>query len=118
VSPKRNDSVAPPTIGDEWRVGYSTNEAIKGWQELENQVPNNLREAWETMRHNPGPGPGKPTNRHHPLKGLLATGTHQGRVLPRWQIEVTGGDRLWYLLDVEKRTVWVEYAGPHPKATE
>ncbi|EWC58571.1 hypothetical protein UO65_6117 [Actinokineospora spheciospongiae] len=52
------------------------------------------------------------------MKGNLADGTHGGRLLPRWQIEVTGGDRVWYLLDVEKHTVWVEYAGPHPKVTD
>jgi hypothetical protein len=70
------------------------------------------------MRHDPGPGAGKPTGRHHQLKGSLAHGTHAGRVLPRRQIEVTGGDRIWYLLDAEKRTVWVEYAGAHPKVTD
>lgn len=78
---------------------------------------NNLREAWEVMRHDPGPGPGKPTDRHHQLKRGLSTEVLGGRVLPRWQVEVTGGDRVWYLLYVEKHTVWVEYAGAHPKAT-
>ena len=58
------------------------------------------------------------TSRHKQLSGRLSVGAHGGRVLPRWQIEVTGGDRVWYLLDVEKRTVWVDYAGAHPKATE
>jgi hypothetical protein len=46
------------------------------------------------------------------------TCARSGRLLPRRQIEVTGGDRVWYLLDVEKHTVWVDYAGAHPKATE
>jgi hypothetical protein len=38
--------------------------------------------------------------------------------MPRRQIEVSGGDRDWCLLDVEKRAVWIDYAGAHPKATE
>jgi len=39
--------------------------------------------------------------------------------MPCWQIEVTGGGRIWYLLDTEKRTVWVTFASTaHPKATE
>lgn len=38
--------------------------------------------------------------------------------MPRWQIDVTGGDRIWYLLDVDRHTVWVEYGGGHPKATD
>jgi len=118
VSPKKGDPVAPPTTGAEWRIRYSTNDAIKGWQDLETHAPGNLRQAWEIMRHDPGPGPGKPTARHHQLKGSLALGTHGGRALPQWQIEVTGGDRIWYLLDVDKHTVWVQYAGAHPKATD
>ncbi|MFE9750886.1 hypothetical protein ACFYOT_38770 [Saccharothrix saharensis] len=118
MSPKKGDSVAPPTVGAEWHIRYSTNEAIKGWHDLETRAAENLRKAWDVMRHDPGPGPGKPTNRHHQLKGSLATGTQSGRILPRWQIEVTGGDRIWYLPDVRRRTVWVQYAGAHPKATE
>lgn len=63
-------------------------------------------------------GPAVQTGRHKRLMGRLSTGAHSGRVLPQRQIEVTGGDRVWYLLDVEKHTVWVSYAGAHPKATE
>jgi hypothetical protein len=38
--------------------------------------------------------------------------------MDRWQIEVTGAGRVWYLVDREKATVWIDYAGPgHPKAT-
>lgn len=118
MSPKKGDPVAPPATGAEWRIRYSTNDAIKGWQDLETHAPGNLRQAWEAMRHDPGPGPGRPTSRHHQLKGNLAHGTHGGRDLPQWQIEVTGGDRIWYLLDVDKHTVWVQYAGAHPKATD
>jgi hypothetical protein len=118
VSPKRENLVAPPAIGKEWHVRYGSTDAVNGWKELENRAASNLRDAWEAMRHSPGPGPGKPTSRHHQLKGQLATGGHRGRVLPLWQIEVTGGDRVWYLLDVEKHVVWVDYAGAHPKATE
>jgi hypothetical protein len=118
VSPKKGDPVAPPAIGAEWRIRYSSNEAIKGWKDRETHAPGNLRQAWEIMRNDPGPGPGKPTSRHHQLKGSLALGTHGGRDLPCRQIEVTGGDRVWYLLDVDKHTVWVQYAGTHPKATD
>lgn len=118
MSPKKNDPIAPPTIGAEWHVRYFATAAANGWQELENRAANNLRAAWETMRHGPGSASEASVGRHHPLKRPLATGVRGGRVLPRWQIEVTGGDRVWYLLDVEQRTVWVDYAGAHPKATE
>jgi len=49
----------------------------------------------------------------------LATRVVKGRSLDRWQIEVTGAGRIWYLVDHETRTVWIDYAGPgHPRATD
>jgi hypothetical protein len=39
--------------------------------------------------------------------------------LPRWQVEVTSGGRVRYLLDAERRTAWIVHAGTgHPKATD
>ncbi|WP_242002169.1 hypothetical protein [Kribbella steppae] len=39
--------------------------------------------------------------------------------LDQWQYEVTGGGRIWYLVDPDKRTVWISYAGTgHPKVTD
>lgn len=116
MSPKKNDPVAPPPVNGEWQIRFRASEAVKGWQELENRAANNLRRAWDAMRTDPGPA--VQTGRHEQLKGTLSTGTHGGRIMFRWQIEVTGGDRVWYLIDVEKHTVWIDYAGAHPKATE
>jgi len=32
---------------------------------------------------------------------------------------VTGSARVWYLIDDDRRTIWLVHAGPgHPKATE
>jgi hypothetical protein len=57
--------------------------------------------------------------RHHRLKGRVSTGNAGGKPLSLWQIEVTGAGRIWYLVDPDKRLVWIDYAGPgHPKATE
>ncbi|MEU6657160.1 hypothetical protein ABZ904_49805 [Streptomyces sp. NPDC046900] len=39
--------------------------------------------------------------------------------MDRWQIEVTAGGRIWYLVDVERRTVWMDQASTgHPEATD
>lgn len=79
----------------------------------------NARRAWDILRTDPGPGLGKPTSRHHQLKGSLATGTQGGRELQQWQIEVTGGGRIWYLFDPDRHTVWLRYVGVgHPKPTD
>jgi hypothetical protein len=69
------------------------------------------------MRLNPAP----PVNssRQHRLKHDLASRTLRGQVLDHWQIEVTAAGRVWYLVDREKATVWIDLAGPgHPKETE
>ena len=36
-----------------------------------------------------------------------------------WQYEVTGGGRLWYVIDDQTKTVWLtEATTGHPKVTE
>jgi hypothetical protein len=81
------------------------------------QAPGKTLAAWETMRRNPAPPADSP--RHHRLKGSLATAMVKGRALDRWQIEVTGAGRIWYLVDREGDTVWIDYAGlGHPRATD
>lgn len=117
MSPKRGDRVAPPPDPDEWDVVFGTNEAAKGWDELCVQAAANTLQAWRIMRI--GPAPAVMTSRHHRLKGRYAMGTYRGQPLPQWQIEVTSGGRIWYLLDAGRRRVLVMYASPrHPKATE
>ncbi|WP_028661886.1 hypothetical protein [Saccharomonospora saliphila] len=119
MSPKRGDEVAPPPSGDEWKIRYGDKQAIDGWRELHAAAPGNLRKAWELMRHCPGSEASMSPLRHHRLKFDLATGTHNGRALPQWQIEVTGSGRVWYLVDAENRTVWIKYAGVgHPRVTD
>ncbi|MEQ7127226.1 hypothetical protein ABN034_22135 [Actinopolymorpha sp. B11F2] len=96
---------------------YGTSDAVKGWEDLCRQAESNTVWAWSQVRSNPAPAP--PTSRHHRLKGQLKTGRHNGRDLPLWQIEVTSKSRVWYLLDEERRTVWLVHAGTaHPKITD
>ncbi len=65
------------------------------------------------------PAPITRAERHHRLKGELARGTHRGEAMDRWQIEVTADGRIWYLLDVQRRTVWIDRASTgHPKITD
>jgi hypothetical protein len=117
VSPKRGDRVAPPPGQNEWDVIFGTSEAAKGWEDLGSQAPTNTRDAWQLMRTQPIPP--TPTGRQHRLKGQWAWGTYRGQSLQQWQIEVTAGGRIWYLVDTENRRVVVMYASPrHPKATD
>jgi hypothetical protein len=116
VNAKRGDRVAPPPVAGGWDLRFGTKEAATGWGDLCAHAPANTRRAWDAITTDPRPSP--PLPRHHPLKGQLAHGTHQGRDLEQWQYEVTSGGRLWYLIDDERRTLWLVYASTaHPKAT-
>lgn len=117
MSPRRGDRVAPPPGPGDWDVRFLDNESAKGWEELCRQAPGNVRDAWRTMRE--APTPPMNSQRHHRLKHKFATGKAKGRILDHWQIEVTGGGRIWYLVDHKTATVWIDYAGPgHPSETD
>lgn len=111
--PKRNDRVAPPPGDGEWDVRFGTSDAAKGWESLCTQAAGNTLKAWRTLRSQPRAIP--PSGRHHQLKGALATDAG----LEQWQIEVTGGGRIHYVIDDDKHTVFIRAASTgHPKKTE
>lgn len=112
----KNDPVPPPRVKGEFEIKFGSRTAALGWQQLCNQVPANTLDAWMLMRTNPAPS--VPTQRHHQLKGDLATGLRNGKTYPQWQIEVTSGGRVWYLFDQNSETCWVVHAGVgHPRKT-
>lgn len=111
---KRGDRVAPPAEPGRWVLRFANSDAGKGWEELCRQAPGNAWKAWEAIRTGPRPFP--PTERQHQLKGKELS-TVNG--LEQWQYEVTGGGRIWYLIDPDARTIWVRVAGTgHPKPTD
>jgi mRNA-degrading endonuclease RelE of RelBE toxin-antitoxin system len=117
VSPKRGDRAAPPAVGGEYEIRFANNEAADGWEQLARQASSNLRRAFDTIRQDPRARANP--ERQHRLKGALCSADWKGRMLERWQFEVTGSGRIWYLIDDENRTVWIVYAGAgHPKATD
>jgi len=109
--------VAPPPGPGDWDIRFRNNEAARGWEELCRQAPGNALAAWRIMRRNPTPWAGSP--RHHRLQWDLSTLKVGDKPLDHWQIEVTGGGRIWYLVDADKATIWIDHAGlGHPQATE
>jgi hypothetical protein len=116
MSPKRHDRVAPPPEPGGWDLRFATTEVARGWEELCRQAPTNTRRAYEAIVRDPTPTPW--SDRQHQLRNHLAEKVHQGRRLPQWQYEVAGGGRVWYLVDAEKRQLWISYAGTgHPRET-
>lgn len=117
MPPRRGDRAAAPPRPSECDLRFANNEAAKGWEELCRQAPTNTRTAYETIRASPRPAP--PNPRHHRLRHDRAWGMHDGRTLEQWQYEVTGGGRIWYLIDADRSIVWLTHAGTgHPKATD
>lgn len=117
MAPKRGDRVAPPAGHGEWELRFATSEAAKGWEVLCQQAATNTAAAWRELRTRPDRL--TPTSRHHQLKGSLAAAAHRGVDMEQWQYEVTGGGRIWYLVDTGNRILWLRHAGAgHPKDTE
>jgi hypothetical protein len=117
LSPKRGDRAAPPAIAGEYELRFAESAAADGWEQLARQAPANLRRAYDALRADPRSKTSP--ERQHRLKGSLASASWKGQELERWQYEVTGGGRIWYVIDDERRTVWFTYAGTgHPRATE
>jgi hypothetical protein len=115
--PKRSDRVSPPAPAGGWEVKYADKAAVDGWEELVRTVPANLFRAWEALTYRPDDTSN--LSRQHRLKGSLGTRSVGGRQLAQWQYEVTGGGRIWYCIDPERRIVWLTLASSgHPKRSE
>ena len=117
MSPKRGDRVTVPPGDDEWDVRFGTTEAATGWDELCRLAVANTRRCLENLRRDPRSGAGY--DRQHRLRGDLSVHRHNGRDLEQWEYEVTSGGRVRYVVDEERRAVWLIYASPrHPKDTD
>lgn len=117
MSPRRGERAAPPAVGSEYELRFASNDAASGWDQLSRHAPGNLRRAFEKIRS--APRASDEPDRQHRLKGKLGSASWKDQVLPRWQFEVTGAGRIWYLIDDEARTVWITHAGSgHPRATD
>jgi hypothetical protein len=117
LSPKRGDRAAPPPVDSEFDLRFANSAAADGWEHLARQVPANLRRAYDAIRT--APRSLVSPERQHRLKGSLAIGVWKGQAHERWQYEVTGGGRIWYLIDDDRRTAWITFAGTgHPSETD
>lgn len=117
MTPRRCDRAASPPVDNEYDIRFANTEAAHGWEHLSPHAPENLRRAFEKIRADPCAM--NTPERQHRLKGKLGTTVFKGQSLERWQYEVTGAGRIWYLVDDANGTAWITYAGTgHPKITE
>jgi len=110
--PGRGDQIPPPPTGEQYDLRYATKEAL-AFPEIAKQFPGNTDELKARLRV----APDIRSDVQKPLKGRLATRSIGGQSLPQWQYDISGGHRLWYCVDAERRIVWFTYAGRHPTAT-
>jgi hypothetical protein len=116
MSPRRGDRAAPPPAEGEYDLRFASNQAAAGWEQLCIHARGSVRRAFDSLRRNPRSRTSP--ERHHRLKGSLSAVAWKGQQLEQWQYEVTGGGRIWYVIDDSRQTVWLTYAGTgHPKAT-
>ncbi|GHJ30856.1 hypothetical protein TPA0910_52890 [Streptomyces hygroscopicus subsp. sporocinereus] len=113
----RGDRAAPPAPDGHWEVRFADAASAKGG--LGQPRPAGPREHLPRLDHHAyRPQTGHRDNPAPPPQGL-AHGTHRGQTCEQWQIEVTGGGRIWYLLDAARETCWITFAGTgHPRATD
>lgn len=75
-------------------IEFTSRNAEKGWRDLRATQLNSLVDAWEFLTRTPMAR----SEKCDQLKGDLATVTHNGEVRARWQLELTGGARIWYYI--------------------
>jgi hypothetical protein len=111
---RRGDELHPSSP---WRVIARDRRAATGWEQLTSQAPANLRRAWFAITDDPRST--DDPSRQHRLKSVLGSIKIEDRELEQWQYEVTGGGRLWYAIDDERRILWITRAGTaHPGVTD
>ena len=117
MSPRRGDRATLPPPEDQWDVRFGTSDAAVGWEELCRHALSNTRRCLEILRSDRRSGADH--DREHRLRGDLARHRRNGHDMEQWENEVTSGGRVRYVIDDDKRTVWLIYASPrHPKDTD
>jgi hypothetical protein len=90
------------TAAGEWVLVARNSRVLKGWQELAERAPENMRECFGRLCS-------KPLER---LPGRIFPLKHK-KYKGAWEYEVTSGDRVFYIPDSATKRVVVYYAGKH-----
>lgn len=114
---KRKDAAIRPPKNGEWIIRHATTEAAHGWDNLCTQIPGVLATLFDKLTSDPRTIDN--IDRQGLLKGQLAVTTVNGSQFPQWQYELPGGGRIWYVIDDQKRTVWLtKVTARHPNETK
>ena len=101
--PERGDRVAPPAAPGRWELRFADRAAAADWEKLVQNVPTAARTCFDALSDDPR----HRSARQKRLRGELGSRSVGGRVVEQWQYEVTGGGRVWYCPDADRRVVWL-----------
>ncbi|MBW4527098.1 MAG: hypothetical protein KME18_18230 [Phormidium tanganyikae FI6-MK23] len=87
-----------------WFVVAKNRKVNRDWEAMMLKSPENANRCYEHLCTHPN---ARQPGRVFPLKGKKYKGV--------WEYELTGGDRVFYLLLESEKKVRVYYAGKHPK---
>ena len=96
-------SAEAPKNSDRWTVFAYNQRVYKSWKRMMQRIPDSLERCLEDLCTQPMQ---RYLKRSFPLKGTAYKGA--------WEYKVSGGDRVYYVLNLETRQVIVYYANEHP----
>ena len=117
---KRGGPATRPTKSNEFEILFINSAAAKGWTDLTASAKNALADAWDCLSRTPL----NHSERQYKLRAGYSSVAYKGVTYDRWQYKVTGGARIWYLVDEQasgkhRGSVLLERVSPaHPKETE
>ncbi|MDQ5895435.1 MAG: hypothetical protein QG596_1696 [Actinomycetota bacterium] len=98
-------------------IRYENRSVVREWEQLFPKFSSQLSQLYDQLASDSRYWP--KSDKHYQLKGELATKTKGGKPLERWQHKISGAGRIWFLVDEDARTVWLEAAGEgHPSKTD
>jgi hypothetical protein len=99
--PKRGERVAPPPRPGEWELRFS--DGADDWEKLVANIPSAALACYEALSKDPV----SYSQRQKQLRGEFSTRKVRGKPLEQWQYEATGGGRVFYCPDRDRRIVWI-----------
>lgn len=112
---KKGGRVPQPSDPGDWTLRFLKSSVSDDWDKLCAQEVGAASASYDHMAKMPRARGARCTR----LAGAMESKLVDGKTLERWQFEMTGGGRIFYLLDDDRKIVWVEaiHFG-HPKQTE
>ncbi len=109
--------VQRPTKRSEYTLQHADRSCEVGWKDLCASQRNGCADLFDRLTVDPTQVDNP--DRQHRLKGSLSAAAVGGVELDQWQYEMAKGARVWYVVNLGSRTVYVtRVATAHPNQTK